>query len=353
MTIPMPCQPIADEIEELEAKRADLQELLSETTGQAKWKLLQQIAAIKHQIAGKQEALDRCVLANAPGYRTEITVFDLAGSTVLPYHVQQWQLTPPSSQGVFESRDVVAGSVTFANGASFPTGSIGISVHDAPGSIFPGVLFRSGPMAALPPGSPGDPAGLIEIGVPAVPPVPLATIVAGFPALPMTTAISTSLGTLSVRIASLTLTLAPGSATLTVGLIISVIFGPFGTTALPFTYTLPFTIVPSSNMNDVTEICLVVPSGPDTVTAPPGPLDLVVGPILPLLAPRIRPVVVSTLQTSVNGSILSAAAGAVGLTTLPAGVVVSMRRVVIATGGIVFFPALGAYGGLLNKITLP
>ena len=30
-----------------------------------------------------------------------------------------------------------------------------------------------------------------------------------------------------------------------------------------------------------------------------------------------------------------------------------MRRVKIATGGIVFFPALGAYGGLLNKITLP
>ena len=148
--------------------------------------------------------------------------------------------------------------------------------------------------------------------------MPLATIVAGFPALPMTTTISTSLGTLSVRIASLTLKLDPGKATLTVGLIISFILGPFGTTALPLTYTLPFTIVPSSNMNDVTEICLVVPSGPDTVTAPLGPLALVVGPILPLLAPQIRAVVVSTLQTSVNGSILSAAAGAVGLTTLPA-----------------------------------
>jgi hypothetical protein len=29
-------------------------------------------------------------------------------------------------------------------------------------SIFPGALFRSGPLGALPPGSPADPAGLID-----------------------------------------------------------------------------------------------------------------------------------------------------------------------------------------------
>jgi hypothetical protein len=348
MTVPPECQPIADEIESLEAERHALQEDLPGLAGSQKWSTLQQIADITRKISERRVALDQCVLAHSPGYETEVVVLDLTANSVPPYVGQLWQLAPPSSQTLRENRTVQGGRITFVNGASFPGSSIGVSIHDDLGSIFPGALFRSGPLGALPPGSPADPAGLIEIGVPATPPpVPSATITAGLPALPMTVGIVAGpLGITTVTIVTLTVTLGSGSLTLAVGI--------FGSITLPFTYTLTFAIVPSLNMNDVMEICVVAPSGQGTLATPLGGLATsLLSLVSPSIEPAIRASVVTTVQTAMNATILATAASAVGQTALPPGVVVSMRRVVVAPSGIIFFPALGAYGGLVNKLPFP
>ena len=63
----------------------------------------------------------------------------------------------------------------------------------------------------------------------------------------------------------------------------------------------------------------------------------------PLLADRVF----DFLQDSVlNPAVLAAVAGAFGLPALPAGVVVSMRGIVIHSKEVRFFPAFGAFGGL-------
>jgi hypothetical protein len=355
MIVPPECRPIADEIDDLEAEKLTLQETLAGLSGNDRWSTLQDIATIKGRISDKRQALDQCVLAHLPGYETEVVVFDLTGNSAPPYVGHLWQLVPPSSQSLRETRAVQAGHITFMNSGSFPGSSIGVSIHDDPGSIFPGAMFRSGPLSALPPGSPADPAGLIEIGIPATPPpIPSATINAGLPALPMTVSMSGPLGMASVTIATLALTLGTGSVTLAVGATTTLALGIFGSSTLPFTYTLTFAIVPSLNMNDVTEICAVAPSGPGTLTTPLGVLPAsLLSVAAQWIEPQIRASVVTTVQTALNAAILATAASTVGQASLPPGVVVSMRRVVVAAGGIVFFPALGAYGGLLNKLPFP
>jgi hypothetical protein len=62
--------------------------------------------------------------------------------------------------------------------------------------------------------------------------------------------------------------------------------------------------------------------------------------------------VVDLVQDSVlNPAVLAAVAGAFGLPALPAGVVVSMRRIAIHSTEVRFFPALGAFGGLPSTLS--
>lgn len=352
MTVPVACQPIADQIDELRSAKKDLQDTLPGLAGQERWEVLSQIAQIEANIKKSQKALDQCVIANAPGYRTEVDVFDLSSSVVLPFTCRLWQLVPPTSQNLDETRQVQGGIVTFANGGSYAGTSIGVSVHDDPGSVFTGAMFRSGPLSSLPPGAPADPAGLIEIGVPTTPPlVTAATITAGLPALPMTVPVAGPFGVTSVTITSITPIFGPGTITLTIGATTTAILG----ITLPFAYTLTVSLAPSLNMNVVTEICVVTtPGGPGTLATPLGSFfSTMLGVIGIIIEPRIRAMVVATVQTALNAAILAAAATAIGQAALPPGVVLSMRRVVVTSGGIVLFPAFGAFGGLFDKIPIP
>jgi hypothetical protein len=256
-----------------------------------------------------------------------------------------WELTPPTGQFATETRTVQGGRIQFIHGGSIPGRSIGISIHDAPNPTFTGPLFRSGPFASLPPGSPANPGGLIEIGIPAPATITSAALSAG---LPPPTSLPVPAG---VTVTSLTLTLGTGAATLTVSGTATASLGILGAVSLPFTYTLTFSIAPSFNMNDVTEICLVVPTGPGTLsTALGGPFSLFLAALSPFIEPGLTASVVAAVQGVLNTTIVATAASALGLAALPAGVVISMRRVVVTPTGIGFFPALGAYGGLLNKI---
>ena len=131
------------------------------------------------------------------------------------------------------------------------------------------------------------------------------------------------------------------------------IAGPGPAMTVGFAYTLAFRLVPSASMNDVGEVVLAVPSRPGTLTAMTtvGPtFDLVLNAIAPMVEPVLRPYATSTVQGLLDAAVAPMAASALGLPSVPPGVVLSLRRIVITPSGITFFPSMGAYGGLLPKI---
>lgn len=351
MGVPAGCQPIVDEIDRMEAELETVRQGVGDLTDHEKWAAIQEIGRRVDEIEDKKKELQECIFRSVPGYQTQVVVFDLAGDTTLPYVGRIWSLPTGAVQREAEVATVQGGRISFRTAGSIPAATIGISIHDAASSPSTGPLFRSGFLASLPPGAPANPAGLIEIGVPAPPAVPVsqAMITASLPPVPFpvpgasrpttVTGLTLTLGTPTAVTATLVAT-----ATVTPG------FPVIGD--LPVTYTLTFSIAPSMNMGATSEVCVVTAPTPgtlSTIAAAQPALSLVAASI----EPELRENVVLTIQTVINTTILSRVAGAVGLTALPGGVIVSMRQVRITPAAITLFPALGAYGGLLNKIPFP
>src|SRR6266498_5322907 len=305
MPIPIQCQTYADEIARLTAEKKSLQEDVSELTGSAKWQRLAGIRDLVEQIAQQQRALEQCILQNAPGYETEVVILPAPGATVsLPAEGQLWELRPPSPQREIESRTIVGGRIKFVHAGSIRGASIGISIREPASSTSNGPLFRSGPLASLPPGSPADPAGLIEIGAAASVVVssaegaalPLPSVPFSPPGAPLPIVI-TSITPPTLGTGEITLGVG-GTATVSQTLLNTIglgnIVGPSSGASMTigFAYTLAFGLVPSANMNDVGEAVLVVPSRPGTLTAMTtiGPVfDLVLNLIAPMVEPVLRP----------------------------------------------------------------
>jgi hypothetical protein len=367
MPIPMQCQTYADEIARLTAERTSLQEDVSELTGAAKWERLAAIHNLAEQITQQLRALEQCVLHNAPGYETEVVILPAPGATVsLPAEGQLWELRPPTGQREIESRTMAGNRIKFVHAGSVSGASVGVSIREPASSTSTGPLFRSGLLASLPPGSPADPAGLIEIGaapgivvkstdlaalpMPSVPfsppntPLPIIITAVAPPTL--------SAGEITVGVA--------GTATVFLGLLNTLglgnIAGPGPAMTVGFAYALAFRLVPSANMNNVGEVVLAVPARPGTLTAMTtvGPtFDLVLNLVAPMVEPVLRPFATDSVQGLLDAAVGPMAAAALGLPFVPPGVVLSLRRIVITPSGITFFPSfpsMGAYGGLLPKI---
>ena len=343
-TIPPPCQGFADTIAQLEIDIAAEQEGLKGLAGAEKWAALGTIAGLVRNLNDAKRDLNQCVLKNAPGYQTDVVIYDLAGTIGLPAQGRIWQLSPPSGQQQIELRTVQGGRVSFIQGGAIPGASIGISINEAPNPLFPGPLFRSGPLSSLPAGAPANPGGLIEIGTDTRGTAISATAVnaavasAPLPGLPA-----------GVTVATIVVTLGAGAATLTATGTATTALPIFGTVVVPVTYTLTFTIIPSFNMNNVAEICLVVPSGATLTTTLGGFLGLIFGLVAPAIEPTITATVVPAIQAALDSGIVSAAPAALGRPLRPGVDVISMRRVSISPGtmgSITFFPAIGAYGGI-------
>jgi hypothetical protein len=364
MPVPIQCQSYADEIARLTAEKESLQEGVSELAGSAKWQRLAGIRDLVQQIAQQQRALDQCVLQNAPGYETDVVILPAPGATVsLPAEGQLWELQPPSGQREIESRTTIGGRIKFVHAGSIRGASIGISIREPASSTSNGPLFRSGPLASLPPGSPADPAGLIEIGaVPAVlvksadlAALPLPSVPFSPPGTPLPILI-TSITPPAVGTGEITVG-AGGVATVSSSLLNTLGFGNITDVGVSmpigFAYSLAFGLVPSANMNDVRQAIVVVPSRPGTLTTMTtvSPVfDFVLNLIAPLVEPVLRPFVTNAIQSALDAAVPPLAASALGLPFVPPGVVLSLRRIVIAPSGVSLFPSMGAYGGLLPKI---
>jgi hypothetical protein len=351
MSVPAGCQPIADEIEQLEQRLQTAQQGVADLAGADKWREIQEIGRLAGEIEDKRRELEECIFRTVPGYETEVAVLDLAGDTTLPYVGRLWSLPTGAVQREVETGTVQGGRVSFRTAGSIPGAAIGISIHDEASSPSTGPLFRSGFLPSLPPGSPADPAGLIEIGVPAPPAVPIsqATLTASLPAVPFPVPGASR----PTTVTGLSVTLgvpATGTATLGVAATVTPGFPVIGD--LPVTYTLTFAVTPSMNMGATSEVCVVIAPTPGTLSTIP-PAQPALSLVAASIEPELRQNVVQTIQSAINAAITTRTAGALGLTALPSGVVLSMRQVRITPAAATLFPALGAYGGLLNKIRFP
>jgi hypothetical protein len=338
--VPPACKVFADQVTQLEQEIAAEQASLTGLSGHEKWATVARIGALRSRLINANAALTQCLSTNVPPYATNVVLFDLTnGSVVLPLQAHLWRLKFPVQQ-VIETQTLQGGRVTFAAGGSIVNASIGISVTEAPNATFTGPLFRSGAMNTLPAGAPGNPGGLIEIAAAPAAQVSSAQVTAAaaaapLPALPGGAVVTTR-----------TVSLSPGLATLSIGGFVPVSVPIIGGFTIPFSYSLPFTISPSGNMFDTTEICVIVPSGSATF-AFSGPINVLgIGVFGPLLANKLTEVVVPVLQKGMNATIASMAPSVIGRPLRPGVDVISARRVSIASAGVTLVLALGAYGGL-------
>jgi hypothetical protein len=319
------------------------------------------LAVTLHQLADKKATLAACTAQHPLGYRTQVVVRDFSqGGTrlSLPVRGVRWDLAPTGGlQHVLETQSVQDQMISFwGPGSAGSDRSIGVSIHEAPNILFQGPLFRSGAMPALPPGAPENPSGLVEIGIPnPPPPIEVTTINSVLPAVG--TVLSTS-PPVTVAAPAPTVTLSAGTeetsgtATLRLSGTVQVPGGPIGSVTVPFQFSITFTITPSGDMTAATRVCNLTATIPASLTTTaPEPLGSLFALFAQTLTPMLTGKLLDFMQDSVlNPAILTAVAGAFGLTALPAGVVVSMRSIVVLPTEVRCFPALGAFGGLFSRL---
>jgi hypothetical protein len=273
-------------------------------------------------VGAGRDALIGC--ANFP-YSTAFTPFDQCGVMSLPLTAVKWALTPPTGQTVVDVTTSSAGRVGFMSGPTSPTSLVGMSLSDG---VMPGPLFRSAPMAALPPGTPGNPSGGINLVVPCPKRFTAAEVIA------MSSALTSITPPAGVTITGALL--LPGNDA--VDLTLTGTFSA-GLVSVPFVYTHSFTVTPSTNMNSTAEIVVATPTGPGTLvfTGAAGFLNLGWPQVLePLMTVALAPVV----QSGFNNFIATEAAKM----GLPTGATLSAPRIVITPSGVSLTLAAGWFG---------
>jgi hypothetical protein len=223
-----------------------------------------------------------------------------------------------------------------------------------------GPIFRSGVFPTLPPTPPTDPSGFIDIVLDDMRTVTQAMIDAGLPTTPFTVT-----GTDGSSVTMTTLTAMVGSGTLDISAA-GTATHPQALAPQPFTYTVGLSMAPETRVRNLTSSLIVwaPAAGTLTFTSGGGVGGAVQTAILSLLSGWIegdlRSAVVGAVNTAVNTAAIGAAATALGVATppgsppaLPAGVILSFRRVVVGTiggsTGIHVWPALGSFGSLRAK----
>jgi hypothetical protein len=298
-------------------------------------------------------------------YSNSVTFWNTeGGATTSPVTARLWQIwSTHGPGGGWNQQDQGLDDIQAASDGqtpatySFPLGpdfqsvsrSIGLSFQDTPQVANDrGWLFRSGMFDTLP----TDPVEIVAARTL----INQGTLDSMLPAVPITVDTSTTITALTAMIASGGIDV---SATGT-------------STQLPapvtFTFMGTMNLFPSSNVALVDEVLDVGLTNPSVTFAGTGTvasaieaaiLNSVNGVVLSRVLPTIR----GTLESRINGSIVSSAGRSLPGGTLPGGVVLSIRSVRINGPGevtpdqpadtISVRGALGAFGGVLNKLPQP
>jgi hypothetical protein len=290
-------------------------------------------------------------------YSNTVNLLSIEGGTWPQVTARLWMLwsvvgtgTGTGRQQMEQGSDTVqsAGTFTF----SFPLGpdflsvsrSVGVSLQDA-GRVASddGWWFRSGSFDTLPTG----PIEVVLAG--AVTRTP-ADLTAALPPLPMTVSAATTI--------TGPLTVTPQDN----GLILLTAVGTTTEPPLPapvgFTYSLEFNLMASRDVAAGEQEVFEIGSpglGTITFTSTGGPVStieaVVLNAVSDFILREVTPMFKRRLETSLNAAILSSIAGllAPGTTTMPAGVVVSVRTVATRSTGVTVRAALAAFDGVFSK----
>jgi hypothetical protein len=290
-------------------------------------------------------------------YSNNVTLMSLEGGAFPMVSARLWMLwnVVGSGSGTGRQQDemelediqsAASFTMSFNRGPSNSSISrgIGLSLQD-PGRVATdmGWWFRSGRFEA---DLPTDPIEVILSS-------PILTTAAGLtaalPAVPLVVSPATTITSIAAN---------PTAA----GMIDLTATGTTAESPLPapvsFTYMLSFGLVPSPDiaiaeteavqLTTADKGSVVFTGSGLTAAIEAAILNVISGFILDQFFPTLR----SRIEAAINAGVLASLAGLIapGTTTLPAGIVLSMRTIVIDATGITARGALGAFGGVFSKL---
>lgn len=296
-------------------------------------------------------------------YETQVTVFLFAGGS-LAVTGTLWDCwlqstgSPHEHEDLWETQAVGGGTngrITFVNGPGVLVNghAIALSLEDP---TMPGKIFRSGanynglPPGASAPGGPVPQSGLIEALCGNLVSMSPAAVSAALPAVPFSPSADTTITAIPIPL------FAANNITITVtGTTTHGLTAPVG-----FTYTININFAPSTSEFHPGTVIDVLRGASSITFGSPSVAGSIEAFVLNLVSgwidSAVTPSVIAGISTAVNASVLANAAATVGKaggtssTTLPPGVVLSLRNIMVTPSGIGALPALGAYGGLFNKL---
>jgi hypothetical protein len=259
--------------------------------------------------------------------------------------------SPHEHEDLWETKPWTGGRLVFVNGPGVLVNghAIALSLDD---TTLPGKIFRSGanytglPAGASTPGGPVPQSGIIEALCGDLVTMSPLDVNNAFPLPTVTLASGTTITAIPFPVFSTN----------------NILFSAQGKTddgyggTIGFTYTININFALSTSEFHNGTIMEGIKNGPSSINFV-GEIAVAVRKILDgWIDSTIIPGVIAAFTTAINASVLANAAAAVGktggttLTTLPAGVVLSLRNITVSSSGLAALPALGAYGGLFNKL---
>jgi len=335
------CQKIADAVDALVVQEKAKRDAIAALTGIDKWKAMQELGAIRQQLADQQAILSECEKQHASDLATEIVVLDVPNVSGPNRVARMWQLTS-GGQTVKQTATVQNGIATFSAIPVNARQSFGLTIEETDHPKVSGPDFRSGPLPPATDSPQSDAVTRIEIVIldpivittdalsPAVPPLPIPLSYPGG-----------LFGSISLSVTGLGFFINNGA------LSISAIGTAAGVTiSSPFNFSAIFHVAPTFGMapSTIVEISGAVP----TLTMP-SVAGTLISDLTSFISPRLLSLTLPTLSTRLNKLIVDQVCASLGLRVLPSGSVLSVRQLDMDGNGITLTPALAAFGRVLSN----
>jgi hypothetical protein len=336
------CNPLADAVASLSAAEKAKRDELATLTDVSKWKAMQELGSIRQELSAQQTLLDECEKSHVDDFNMEIVLFDVPGNSNGNRIARLWQLTS-NGPALKQTAIVQSGIATFRNFPGQTRQSFGISIEEIDHPTVCGPDFRSGPLPPLPLTTMQDSISRAEVVIldpifinqdsltEAVPPLPIQLSPSLGPA-----------GTATISVTQLQFAVDNTTVSVSAGGTISAI----GMTS-PFTFSGGLHISPSFSMSP-SEIFTIATANPPVLVMP-GIVGAMVQGVSGFISSNLLAATLQPLNGLLNKLIVRGVATALGLRSLPSGVVLSVRQLSADAGEITIEPALAAFGKVLSS----
>jgi hypothetical protein len=344
--VPGACQSYQNDVAALEAQAQQLRADALAAVGPAAWTKLSQLGVTLLQLDRARAALQSCIDAHTGSLVCDLVLIDAGGGgTGDERQAALWDLS--GDPVLLETAPVYEQSFAFSG--AVPIGPVGVTVDGTDTATATGPDFRSGVIAALPPGSPR-----VEIVL-----GPLVTVTADdirrwfaqITPLPAQRADVSGVGTVVVDLQTIAATLVPPGIRLTGVGTLTASFTAGGDVGSPLTATVTLGLVPSTAPDPLVPAELTLAAPPHVELA--GAAAAFGAVLNTALVGFLGPWILDLMRPVIRDEISAAAARALSLVGLPPGATLSIRRLSIDPTAVTFQPALGAVGTVLSTYQPP